>query len=270
MTIHNSGNPIRRAGINMRLWWVLALTALLIGPGVAIRAGEFMNLDFEQANLNNRTDISWMFTGAGWPLPVYSASMQDLFPGWRITDELDHSEPTIGYELTFNWQMIYDFFPRQAILVPGHSGFGVELIGGFDSPKSVSISQVGEIPKNATWITFYLIDNLVELRINGTAIPLYFATHYDGLTYSIGWEGRFVGDVSAFAGQNAELEFFATPYSGTDFLHPSDHSVIDDIAFVVPEPSTWGMLLAGLGAIGLNHFRNNAVNGPQAVLKGGI
>ena len=42
--------PTRRSSVKPRAWRNLALLGLLIGPIVALRAGEFMNLDFDEAN----------------------------------------------------------------------------------------------------------------------------------------------------------------------------------------------------------------------------
>ena len=70
----------------------------------------------------------------------------------------------------------------------------------------------------------------VSLSIDGTEIPLVAETA-GGFSY-------VSGDISIFSGQSVEMKFTA----------PSDVSGLDNIMFVVPEPSVW--VLFALGALG--------------------
>ena len=98
-----------------------------------------------------------------------------------------------------------------------------------------SLSQTGLVPTDARTISFLISPTLndAQVSLNGVVIPL----------VAIGG-GRIAGDVSAFAGQTAQLMFTTTKDEG--FLY------FDDVQFspdAIPEPS--GLSLLVIGVVGL-------------------
>ena len=234
-------------------------------------ASEFQNLGFDEPILANSVDVSDQPLWAASGVRAYQGTGGDFFPRWTVTDDLNHAEVTLAYQISNSFWDYSPFLGRSAILVPGDGGYAVYLCGDFRTRNGVSIRQTATIPTDALKLTFTIQYNPVDVRVDGQLVSLAFASDRDALSYGIGGPGALMADISAFAGRTVELSFSTTP--SNELIGDSlrfDHSVIDDIAFVVPEPSTWTMFVLGLAAIRLNRLRNSSVNGPKAILKAGI
>ena len=215
-------------------------------------ADRFANLGFDEPNLANRVDVSeeppWIGSGT----KAFRGTVNDLVPGWKVMDDLTRAEVTVAYQLSESDFDHSEFLGRSVALVPGNGGFAVELIGDYYSRNGVSIRQTATVPLDAVALTFDLKNNPVALWIDSERIPLAWVTPRDAALYAIGAYGKLTANVSAYAGQTVEISFTATtsneliPDSGLYY-----HGVIDDVSFVVPEPSTWFMLIFGFAAFGL-------------------
>ena len=137
---------------------------------------------------------------------------------------------------------------------PGYPVFGLYslAVDPAVSPGSLNpimLSQRGDVPGDASSITFLNYGAPFELRLNNTLIPL---TYQGGSPFDTRQVRLASGDVSAFAGLNVEMTFsaFYEPTVPRVFIHG-----LDSISFVVPEPSTWLML--GFGAATLWAVRHS-------------
>jgi hypothetical protein len=128
--------------------------------------------------------------------------------------------------------------------------FSVQLTGG--ASGNTMISQTGLVPANADSIFFESYSqgspiNNLAVSLNGQFINiLLFSTSSEYNTY--------IGDVSSFAGQTANLTFTAPASTPLVKIF-----VLDDISFsptVVPEPGALGLsALSGL-FFGLRRWKN--------------
>ena len=136
----------------------------------------------------------------------------------------------------------------------GDSRFGkftVSLVSGFPpggiGSGAASLAQVGAVPANAKTLLF-------ETETFGTKVGKYTLAYLGGKSLSpVFVAPGLVGvDVSAFAGQTAELRFTApfvpdTIFGGQTFF-PLDNIRFSSVA-LVPEPSTWAVV--GCGGLAL-------------------
>lgn len=133
--------------------------------------------------------------------------------------------------------------------------YSVELTAYVNAPpeffKTSSISQTGDVPANAKSIQFLIhspfsnVQSNPLVTLNGSVINL-IPISTNGNIVTLG------GDVSAFAGSNAQLIITAAGTPGGSFFYQENYFALDDIVFspnAIPEPSTIALL--GLGAIGL-------------------
>ena len=251
--------PTRCSSVKPRAWRNLALAGVLIGPVMALHAGEFTNLGFDEPELGNRVDVSdrapWVWYTSP-PLNVYVGTVKDFFPGWRVIDNVTHAEVTEAYQLSDSFKDYSEYLGLSPVLVPGDAGYAAEICpaGSMPFPGGSSLLQTGEVPADAMKLAFRLRYEWFELRVNDQIVPTRFATQWDQISYGIMADAHLEADVSQFAGQTVELKFTCTPtFSPDGNFH--NHSVIDDIAFVVPEPSAWAMLVVGFAAIGFSRIR---------------
>jgi hypothetical protein len=202
-------------------------------------AGPFQNFDFEQANTNRLSyDPS---SGA------YSGSIQDLLPGWRIENILI-AQSNAWPPIQSSTNLLDSLWFRSA---PGLLESTATLTAGEVYP---SLPKVGTYSLLLSTCNCWLFDTYFSLSQRGDVPPDATTLKLDGV---FGWGGgNSVGqatmngvplqgspitgwDVSPFAGQNVELTF-------TQF--PGWSSRIDGLEFV-PEPSTWALVVLGLGGI---------------------
>ena len=199
---------------------------LLLLLGTAVESAPFQNLGFDSYDTNSA-----------------------LLPGWHIDSRLlngrlNTSEGTfIGLNqvtIGLNYHTLYDgsILPGVGFSFPVSGKYSLGFWAGGDGSGNYvpySLSQTGDVPADAKSIHFIDFGGPFELRINGSVVPLLYIPGNPTV--------NVYGDVSMFAGQNAELNFTTLAY---------EINGIDDISFspqIVPEPTSW--LLLGLGGLGL-------------------
>jgi hypothetical protein len=224
--------------------WLSAGLALLLGAAGAAGQGTFQNLDFEAANIPSGT-----------PPTGSLVSITNALPGWSC------SFAYLGYEASQRNDVFYDGVslggPMISIIDRASGLYGTYhslqgtysafLFGGLSSgdPASVTITQTGLVPNGTTSI---LMD-----------VYGYPAQRWYGFTVSLGGQTinmvpdqtfplytQYEGDVSAFAGQTAQLSItaLAPPLGDID----PNGVLLDDIRFLtIPEPSAFA--LSALGAL---------------------
>ena len=219
----------------------LLVAVLLAASFKEGNSAPFQNLGFDEANTN----------GVG--VDSFGPATQ-LLPGWRLSSVI-REETLIGYNVSLaglNFATLYDMsYSRFGTPPPVEGKYGLGLWPGpasedLDAPYH--LSQTGDIPGDAKTIHFTDFAGPFELRVNGELVPLvyYVPPNYPPPLFNRGVPVPVVGDISAFAGKTAELEFTTVAIIG-----PSDAlRGIDSIFFspdLIPEPSTWALCgLAGL------------------------
>jgi hypothetical protein len=183
----------------------------------------FVNLDFEDATIT--------------PTPVggftYPADPTEAFPGWIVPPNSSSVYPTVvGYNSISLGapavSLMGPNFPNSADYFPLQGSYSVLLqYYGISGPPS--LSQTGLVPANAQSISFLvpsgqngIYSTTTVVTLNGVNIPLMPIAG-----------GRVGGNVSAFAGNLAQLTFST--------INSNDSIYFDDIQFSsspVPEPST--------------------------------
>jgi len=212
-----------------RAAWLSAGLAVLLGPAVAIGQGTFQNLDFESALNPNGS------------LPGWSASFSND-NGTSFLTQIMYD----GISLGSAFITINDTHGQEGVGGPLQGNYSLLLAGGNNFMSggltSSTISQTGLIPSGTMSI---LIDVEAEhaftVSMGSQAINMVPLQTFS--TYTL-----YGGDISAFAGQSAELSI-TSPF----VLPPEDNPnmvLLDDITFstqVVPEPSIFA--LSALGAL---------------------
>jgi hypothetical protein len=179
----------------------------------SIRAEEFRNLDFEEANL-----------------PVLEIGQSEIIhesiavPGWTsyLTSShlMGHNAVSLGGAVISIWgQKVWD--PFLYVLEGNYSlAMNTDFGGKGDGP---AIGQVGTIPADAKSLVFFaLSDPGLKILFAGHEIPFTFLSHrerYDS----------FGADITEFAGQTGELLFWNVRQQGKPYR--SD-AVIDNIRFL--------------------------------------
>jgi hypothetical protein len=191
-------------------------------------AQPFRNLDFEEGNRN------YEFFAPG-----EHGSISDLLPGWTIS--------------------VNDTFPVEAIhhnaislsSAPQISLFNAAIGGTISGQYSLSIfywdnylytlRQTGEIPADAQLLTYDYLSIPLTVKINGVEIaPI------TPLRVNPPPVGKAVYDVSAFSGQIVDLSF--TTHAVRDIRNDV---ILDNIAFVIPEPRSVMLGFCGVGLFSL-------------------
>ena len=230
----------------------IALVILLTtGMWSAFSQG-FVNLDFNSAQLSAY--------GAG---PAFVPA-SDAIPGWTVYLGTNQQTTVLYNSITLgdgNVSIIGTNapFPYLVSPIPGNN-YTVVLEAGpnpsSSSPNSVnaSIAQSGLIPATAQSILFTasIPSPLVagfQVTIAGQVIPVTEISCID--TYYAMYEGN----VSAFAGQIAELEF--TDLASTESTEGNlNLGAISFSSSPIPEPGTLGLLATGGLLIGWRWRRN--------------
>jgi hypothetical protein len=211
---------------------------MLLGAVGAAGQGAFQNLDFEEATI------------APTPVGQYGPLNADpalAFPGWTMgPNGTLNPNYTLYNNLTLGsvaQVLVGPDYPN-AIHCDSLQGSYSALLQFGPSPElgTPALIQTGLVPSDARSINFLVsaTHNDARVTLDGVNIPL----------VSIGG-GRLAGDVTAFAGHQAQLMFSTTSYGGS-WLY------FDDVQFssqVIPEPrvvalSALGALLMGWRALG--------------------
>jgi hypothetical protein len=207
--------------MNNKFTHAVCITGIMLQmAGQAVAQGSFQNLNFEAANVPNVPPL-----GFGSDVPT-----TDGVPGWVVylggipQSSMLHNNVSLGAAEV----AIYgpQWFASQIL----EGNYTVALQPSTAGPStSASIGQTGLIPQTAESFSFYGNGGFV-VTFNGHEIPL--TTLGSGANYTV-----LAGDISAFAGQTAELLF-------------QGGGLLDNIQFSnlpVPEPSVLG--LSALGAL---------------------
>ena len=182
----------------MKKLWITCCVAASLFVLQNMSGQGFVNLDFNSAQLSAY--------GNG---PVFVPA-SDAIPGWTGYLGTDQ-QSTILYNGTSLWYGNLSIIASNSLVgdpppIPGYN-YTVVLQAGPDritSPPAyvnASIAQTGLIPPTAQSILFSATDfSALQVTIAGQVIPFIEIGSIDGYP-------RFGGNISAFAGQVAELEF---------------------------------------------------------------
>jgi hypothetical protein len=209
----------------------IPILAVILFSSSLARSAPFQNLDFEMARTNSLT-LSPLST------VDYEGPTADLLPGWQL---FFGTQPRV----TLGFNLGADPFAEQRVsLVSSDAPFGSPgeplkgKYGLFFWPghdPQFSLTQTGEIPADAKSLEFTYRQLPFTFSINGlTLSPVRFGASFGE---------RVAMDVSQFAGQTVELKI--TTSAGP--FGPSGFHELDDIAFVVPEPSVFTLVALGSG-----------------------
>jgi hypothetical protein len=210
----------------------------------------FVNLDFEQATI------------APTPVGQYGAAPADpalTFPGWTMgrggtfaPNYTLYNNLTLG---SVAQVLIGPSYPNAIGYTPLQGSYSALLqFGPSLALGTPALIQSGLVPAGTRSINFLVsaTQNDARVTLDGVDIPL----------IDIGGD-RLAGDVTAFAGQQAQLMFSTTSYSG-NWLY------FDDVTFspvAVPEPSTFGLsVLVVVTVLLVRRRRSN----PRSAVDGGI
>lgn len=210
-------------------------------------AAPFVNLTFDEANVDRVVPLDGS-------VGFFSGSPGDLLPGWNyIYDE--HPATVIYYSLRYEsglgMTLSPDFRFNSLAMPPENSRYILSISASkawdHNDPltgipaAALSISQHGEVPLGASELRFdsnvhsdsgFRIP--VEVRLNGQDQSLQLLGNDRGFD-------QFVVDVSGFAGKEVDLEIKFTP---------GVFGFFDISGFTqIPEPSTWTLLLTGVGGL---------------------
>lgn len=211
---------------------ILCLLCPALALGQTATGQGFVNLNFEQARITPTP------VGQYGPMPVDPAQ---AFPGWTMGhDGTYHGNFTLYNNLTLGsvaQVLVGPSYPNAIHFEPLQGSYSALLQFGPDPELgSPELSQTGLVPATARSIRFLADPSLnhAVVTLNGVNIPLF--------DMGGNW---LAGDVSAFAGRQAELKFSTPSYHG-GWLY------FDDVRFsplVVPEPAT--LVLTSLGGSAL-------------------
>ena len=191
--------------------------------------GNFVNLDFESANVPNGTS----------PGPI---SVANALPGWTVyygtsqVSQIYYNDVSLGSSQV---TLISSSDPFGADCVTGN--YGVLLQGGSTYP-SVSIGQSGLVPAGSMSVLF-------DAQLNPAFGPVYLSLGGQNIAYSaVTTEPYYTvygGNIpSSLAGQVETLEFVVpgsvSGYNGDNALNlgPISFSLNE-----IPEPGSWALML---------------------------
>lgn len=225
-----------------------SITATLFGLSLGFGgAAPFQNLDFDDANTNQMISVS-EFASMGYAT--------NLLPGWEQNYgvALNLNTFPIGFGdiitlVTSNgnydpWQPLNEMgYPATG---PYHLHF--EVNGRTSGPtlfSPLSIWQVGDIPADANSLWFFTYGSPFEVRINGSLVPVF----YNYLPGAFGANLRAANaavNLIPYHGTTVELRFTTLP-DPPRFYHSYGLDGIHFSPEIVPEPSSWALLVLGGG-----------------------
>src|SRR5438093_3501432 len=172
--------------------------AALLTLQFSSRAQDFVNLDFESAN------VPILAPGE----PGGFVPRADAVPGWRVFFGGGESPAVLYNDPTFGSSSVMLSGPNFVVFgspIPAIEGrFSVYLNAGDGAPvlNPASISQTGLVPSGSLSIQARIYTGTPDfiVSLNGTAITMYPLSVTSGYTI-------YGGDISAFSGQTATLAF---------------------------------------------------------------
>jgi len=212
---------------------LLLAAGFLLAPasGVSLRGADFINLGFNEPDLSNLPPPE----PNG---PALLGATADLLRGWTVTkDGVPLTQMSYRFPGAFsndNYVTLRDVSPD----TPPELGFGAYTLTlrTFRDPVSnefgsdFRLRQTGEIPADAVGLRYFTTRSETQVLINGQFHSFAGDTAYPTL------------DISPYAGQTVTLEFRFPQRAGIGF---------DILGWtLVPEPSTWALLLAGGAVLG--------------------
>jgi hypothetical protein len=242
----------------MKCFSICLSVSILVAQGLC--AQQFVNLDFESANVPHLSPEQW---GGGY-VPI-----SDAVPGWtcaidgvQVIDVLNNNGTSGGPSLSI--------WGQRATLVGGvlQGSQTVILSAGFgdDFGHTISLSQTGLIPLSARSLLFKAApydqttpgpaDGLFSVFLGGSSLdyyPLSIGVNYTLYGASIPAE---------FAGTVQSLMFTDASFPGS--WH---YEKLDDIQFTadpIPEPSFISLVALSLALIVLRSRRPNKITGANS------
>ena len=208
---------------------VSALALLSVCAALA-KAAPFENLGFDLANTNSLTVTPGMgLTGTG--------SAEDLLPGWQLFKG-GIPQTTLGLNLSLlsgGYATLISADQGQYFGWNVEGAYALDLVGSAGNQDLFSLSQRGDIPADAQWLSYRYSGYPFLLTINGTNLqPAQQSPNSEAF------------DISAFRGQTVDLKLTVL---GPAMPTEPGSSIIDSVAFTIPEPSTW--VLVTLGCLAL-------------------
>jgi hypothetical protein len=228
---------------NRLLRFAMVLLGLLAAafnwPAQAL-AAPFQNLDFESAVIG--TPVGPLVP-ASQALPYWTSGNYN--PGYVLYDTMSAGSVAVS---------LHDY--SSTFILPLQGQYSVMLQNGLGgptgSPEDAWISQAGDVPSNAHSLMFstdYIQGANLVVSLNGGPIPMSLYSVGPVINAANGPVETYIGDISAFAGQqDVTLRFETVP-----ILYPSfgeaDLDAIQFSTIVVPEPSA--LILVGAGLLSL-------------------
>jgi hypothetical protein len=202
----------------------------LAWSAAAAQAGAFFNLDFEAADTSH---VSKLFPGD--PILRGGGNTKDLLPGWELS-----SSGVSREMLSYNAFAIGSGAQPEATILSSEAEFYYALgflngirTGNYmffvqTASTRMTLSQLGDIPAEATRLTFSLAKDSSSFS----------RTYLDGIPI-------VDGNISAFSGkENVRLTLEFGRVDGLGSFGITPHVAIDRIQFI-PEPSTYALWLLG-------------------------
>ncbi|MEO8429039.1 MAG: hypothetical protein ABI651_18260, partial [Verrucomicrobiota bacterium] len=185
----------------------------------------FGNLGFDEVN-----GSQIIFTPPN-PAPFDGyGPVEDLLPGWQITAGTNQYT-LMGYQLKLDTTPTPPPFTSTYILGPELSLPSFPIEGGYalavgGQLEPTSLLQRGDIPSDARWLCYSFAGYPFDVSINGRQLP------YPGFRYPAASRTEVRFDISAYAGQNVELEL--TMVDAAPFFDYRRHDYLDSIEFILP------------------------------------
>lgn len=224
----------------MKCRFVILATAVFGFIGSAF-AQDFVNLDFEQANV---------IPIPGGDYGAYSIAVSNALPGWSVyyganqQSQITYNDPALG-------STFVTLYATNGQQLAGN--YSVLLQGG-GTASAATISQTALVPATAESLLFYgaassFATPVLLVSLDGQDLSLVALS--TGPNYTV-----YGANVSAFADQVEILTFSAPQISGN-----VNNWNIDNIqfsSFSIPEPSESALFALGALSLGIRRCRESA------------
>jgi len=207
------------------MWYTIsaksACCLLAVAAALAAKAQPFQNLGFEEANTNSTTFFERIAVDGVTRVVYGIGPTEDLLPGWQLFEGSKLvTRIGINSALVLAGANINLYTPANGGKYALDLGFNAE-----DAPWS--LVQRGDVPSNARYLSFSTGFGGAAMQAPRITLDGKDLSIVRGLPASFG-TNRLVYDVSAFAGQNAELRFI--------YDINASYRTVDDIFFFGLEP----------------------------------